>query len=971
MTRPARPTGGDLLHCNQERTLLVDRDPAGELVVRKILLRGSITDAEHECELGRRVGHLGVVRYLDARTDAESGRPEVRMHFHPGTDLDALVATRGALPAVEACALLLPAARTLAAMHALRAADLPHGLCHGDVKPGNLLWTGATTLLLDFEHAGATHQRSCAGTLGFAAPEAEVGAPLHPSFDVYGLGAVLRWLLTGTASPRARLSVHDDELQLLVEACRARSPLERPTAAVVAEALAEIGERLRGDAREPARAALLAGELDACRAQLQTTPDPAVARTLAQRARLCARRPALAAAVHATGAGPIEPKALADRLALLGAWTLRFPRATGAVANLHRDKQRAGELLAASLPRIFEYVRAEDFDRARALLDDLRRLTRIAAALPGALRVPGAGVGRMPSLLQRAPLACLDQEGQRLEAAAAEHTDLLATLHAAEGALALDDAANAIDNIGNRYGGTSEAVARYRDRLHRLGFYVERIARGRGNIDRLYELLPGEDPAPLLHFVDECAGAVAASAASADQHGVGAIGLRSLHLALGNLRDEFLSVRERAAPGLACLDRALARVTDEAWGLLADAQQKLQAEPVPVRPLQLLLGRLDTFRSLEAFVDRPQHSRSALIDRIEWLRLRLEQVQATRDRLARGAEQALKKGHWTTGLFDMERAVTHLQADDDHDDRQAALLRQRLADAKKRKQEIDQAQRRQHELASRYAALQDDPHAATLERLQVLREQRDCLQFLAVHANKDRSDLYGRDLRDVELRIAQEQGAQAEAELDNAEAPADRLRIAAQALAQLEGFAGGGEAGVELPGRMQRLLDHWRRRHANELREVERRQAEAAARRRRRWLPAWVAIAFVVLAGTSLKLWPGAAQAAARDPLQAAATELAAPLRTPAATLADAIIAMRAVDGDAATALTAAETRVAAFLLATQAQTGEPARAGFARDAWLHAVHALRAAATPAHAPDFEAAVAAATLRLRTAGMAQ
>src|SRR5262245_4093542 len=254
MTRPARPTGGDLLHCNLERTLLLERSQDGELVVRKILLRGSLADAEHECALGQRVAHLGAVRYLDARTDGESGRPEVRMQFHRGTDLDALIAERGALPAAEACAMLLPTARTLAAMHALRAADLPHGLCHGDVKPGNLLWTGATTLLLDFEHAGATHQRSCAGTVGFAAPEAEVGAPLHPSFDVYGLGAVLRWLLTGTASHRAQLTVHDDELQLLVEACRARSPLQRPTAAVVAEALAEIGERLRRDVREPARA---------------------------------------------------------------------------------------------------------------------------------------------------------------------------------------------------------------------------------------------------------------------------------------------------------------------------------------------------------------------------------------------------------------------------------------------------------------------------------------------------------------------------------------------------------------------------------------------------------------------------------------------------------------------------------------------------------------------------------------------
>ena len=41
---------------------------------------------------------------------------------------------------------------------------------------------------------------------------------------------------------------------------------------------------------------------------------------------------------------------------------------------------------------------------------------------------------------------------------------------------------------------------------------------------------------------------------------------------------------------------ALLHLTEQAWQQLDDAEQRLSIVPVPVRPLQLALGRLDTFR---------------------------------------------------------------------------------------------------------------------------------------------------------------------------------------------------------------------------------------------------------------------------------------------------------------------------------------------------------------------------------------
>ncbi|MGE3174982.1 MAG: hypothetical protein AB7O97_20305 [Planctomycetota bacterium] len=971
-----------LLHCNLERTVLRRGDPrSGTAEVHKLLLRGSELDAQREFDIGARLADLDVVEHLGAGLHQATGHPFVRTRFHDGQDLGALVARGGALAAAEACRLLLPAARTLAAMHAMRTVDFPQGVCHGDVKPANLLATATTTLLLDFEHAGPVLHDECRGTPGFAGPEAAVGAPLTPAFDVYGLGATLHWLLTGRAPRKNLLAAQAAEVRLLIDGCLMPAPTMRPSASIVAEALAELAQRLCDDPLEPARAALLAGELDACRALLAATSAPdkaALAALLARRERLLRRRPdllaAVAAAAPAVGDPLPEPGPLADRLRLLAAFTRRFPRHPAAIAATKAAKDRAGALLAAALPTLFELVRAEEFQRAQDRLRDLRRLCRIAQALPGVLAVPGDGAAHMPSLLQRSPASCLQQEEQRLATVQQEHEQLLATLRAAEADLALEDAAAVVDRIGDRFGGTSEAVARHRDRLHRLGFYLERIARARANIDRLHELVPDEDPTDLLRFVEECAAAVAApgpgDADDAAGAGGGAMGLRSLHLALGNLHEEFPALRERSAPGRDSLERMLCEVTDEAWQLLATAEEKLGVEPVPVRPLHVLLGRIDTFRALEAFVDRPQRTRSSLMDRIEWLRLRLEQAQATRDRLARGAEQALAKGHWTTGLFDMERAVTHLESEDDGD-RQAERLRKRLAEARQRKEEIEAALRRNHALRARYVALQDQPDSTTADRLQVLREQRDCLQFLAMHAPRERRNLYNKDLRDVELRVAQEQSQQAEAEMDLCESPEERLRIAADATGELEAFATTWEPGAELPGRLSRLLDHWRRRQASLQKEHVARERHARQRRRRRWLAGAAGGALVLLLGWALNTWSGPARAGAH-PLAAAARALPTGARAGAERLLQrAVTAESRPGGDALVLLVEVERAVQEFL-GDAAGARDPGATSFAASVWAQTVVMARARADAQHEgarAEFERAAVAATDRLRDLGL--
>ena len=847
---PEEPVDLDCLHCSPQRTVWRRRTQDGpDDEVHKVYLSGASADAEHEVAMGKIAAGDGVVPYLGSCPDVATGRPAVRQRFVEGEDLEALALRAGALPATEALRLIRSVAQTLARLHACTSPAAPHGLCHGDVKPQNLLATTKRgVLLLDFEHArpismAADERAFTGGTVAWSPPEAHSGATPNAAFDVFGLGATLAFLLDGETSRRVP---QHEEVVALVRACCDATPDARPSAADVAARCERLIATLRDDEAEQHLDDWATG---ACRVRPTRSADPRTA-TWFPRQRLLQRLPTLLARPDQAARAPAS---LRSELEAVGRALLRFPRSDAALARRRDVIDAVAELLRRAAATVHDLHKSERFEEAESWLRVTEELIRNAAAVPAGLaRIAKVPAGEAAGPLQRAPLDYVQMLAAKTAAANEQLAQRRAAVEAAQQELDLANAERQIEAMADDYGGTSPAVAEQRDAQHRLAFYLDRIARAAPNVARATPLWDEERLQPLQDFV------TAAGAAQLQRdRGGGAIGLRSLQLTLGNVAEEFPHMTQ-AAPALAALSEALVHLTDTAWQQLFDAEQRLTVVPVPVRPLQLALGRLDTIRVIEAFVDRPERTRSDLLDGLERLRLGLERARATRDQLTENAEHALARGHWTTGLFEMERAVAGLNPGDESERVEAERLLERLQAARRTKQELESAVRRNVELNARYAALEDDAYSTADARLRVLQERRDCLMFLGMHVPSERAELYRQDLQQVETQIALERASHAERRLSELVDPAQRLRLARETLEAL----GGDESGQGDPaqsGRVLRLQEHWRsiavKSQASITAEQEQRSKQRRERRRMVMVTVLLVVATTAAVGFALKPW--------------------------------------------------------------------------------------------------------------------
>jgi serine/threonine protein kinase len=134
--------------------------------------------------------------------DAGSSGMGLLLDYAPGGSLSQLVGTRRKLPVGETVTVLTPIAQVLGYLHA-------KGFTHGDVSPGNVLFTGhGKPMLSDVGVARMVGDASAVadqGTAGFMdpAPVDAVRAGLQPERDVFSVAALGWYCLTGEPPRRS------------------------------------------------------------------------------------------------------------------------------------------------------------------------------------------------------------------------------------------------------------------------------------------------------------------------------------------------------------------------------------------------------------------------------------------------------------------------------------------------------------------------------------------------------------------------------------------------------------------------------------------------------------------------------------------------------------------------------------------------------------------------------------------------
>lgn len=796
------------------------RSDSGASLLRKVFPTGEVAAWEHERDALERARGHGVPALVRAGHD-DADRPFLELAWVGDEDTRALVGRHGPLPAHHVLDLGTRAAAILERLHALP-------LVHGDIKPANLVRSdGGELYVVDFEHAvsgppwvaSELSDAFTGGTHGFAPPEAYLGHGPSAAFDLYGLGATLHYLLTGFAPTRPsgefdgrlllrlRPTLPSALLRLLVALLDTR-PSRRPPAAQARATLSAVAP-----------------------------PDAALERTLL-----------------AGGSGP--PAGEGPPLALRRHWRQKLTRVLDSgpqagvdapVAKLVEDAIelcRAMHLCMSFLP--LHPLARERLGSAQSRLPDLlhrlpgevqrlrqnmelveaRHLARLAVDLCRIVSVLNLPDRDAPFLIESVGHA-LQTALNRVDHEEAQQRTILARLEQAEADLDLDRARAILAELLDSFSGANEQAARMRDRFHRFLWLLERVVAGRPGVDEAGLLLrttgtPRLEGTRLLQFLDRAEGALHETLEETHTS------LSLLARVMRELSDSHPKLRlTAAADELASLRLAL---TERAIVLLNGMAERLRADPVPLRPLLRELVEADRILMLDCLVDSPRMTRSELLDRLQQLRLRIEEVSDQHRRIAEGAREHMDQGRLTTALYDLERALEASQAGEDGTE--SGEIRKELEKVRRLREEVRVATRRNLELAELHARLAMDPARSLEERLACLTQREEVLRFLLEVGPQSFRPRYRTELTEIRQRRVRDIAEDAEETLRATPDPGESLRIARETLSTIDR-----ESPDAPPAALVKRWQAYRDQAERELdAHVHIERQRRTARRRRQWL---------------------------------------------------------------------------------------------------------------------------------------
>ncbi|MEY9855819.1 serine/threonine protein kinase [Catenulispora sp. GAS73] len=249
-----QPAGG-------QTTTTGDRPGHRDLVAIKVIRPEYAEDPrfrrrfQREVEAVRRVHGAYTAELVDSGFDDEE-RLWMATAYIPGLSLSDTVERFGPLPAPMAWRLAGHVGQALAAI-----ADA--GIVHRDLKPSNVLLAGDSARVIDFGVSSTADTSSITmtgqqlGTPAFMSPEQADGAEAGTASDVFSLGSVLAFAVTGVApfgdgstadvihrviyaqpseSVLELAGDADDALADLIRRCLHKDPADRPTPGQIVEA---------------------------------------------------------------------------------------------------------------------------------------------------------------------------------------------------------------------------------------------------------------------------------------------------------------------------------------------------------------------------------------------------------------------------------------------------------------------------------------------------------------------------------------------------------------------------------------------------------------------------------------------------------------------------------------------------------------------------------------------------------------
>jgi eukaryotic-like serine/threonine-protein kinase len=249
-------------------------DPTLRLEVALKVIRPRIPgipiDQDRALDEARRlvkVKHPNVVRAYGA--ELIGGEVGLSMELVKGQTLDEIVKRQAPFSANESAVIGIDLCRALAAVHRAE-------ILHGDIKAHNVMReSGGRTVLMDFgtgrdlKHKPTGEGGDFAGTPLYVAPEVFAGQPRTPASEIYSLGVLLYFLVTGSYPVEGDSRT---EIEQKHERADRRRPL-RDVRPDLPDGFIRVVERTFDE--DPRQRYQTAGELEAALAQvLAPVPNP-------------------------------------------------------------------------------------------------------------------------------------------------------------------------------------------------------------------------------------------------------------------------------------------------------------------------------------------------------------------------------------------------------------------------------------------------------------------------------------------------------------------------------------------------------------------------------------------------------------------------------------------------------------------------------------------------------------------------